>query len=56
MSVIVCQIDDYLFDRICDLFESTIRFARDGRKRVQTERFSGMCQKKLPLLEQAKGV
>lgn len=27
MSVIACLIYDYLFDRICDLFESTIRFA-----------------------------
>ena len=27
VRVTVCLIDDYLFDRICDLFELTIRFA-----------------------------
>ena len=27
MNVIICLIDEYLFDRICDLFELTIRFA-----------------------------
>lgn len=27
IGVIICTIGDYLFDRVCDLFESTIRFA-----------------------------